>query len=186
MKRIYIYLLCSITSLLILFVGFLFYTRNILHYNIDNDLYSIRDAISKHTEYEDVIIQRTLELKNRRYVFFTVNKSDYAALAYLVKGINGKYKIKSVGLSQKPICKWFSDRIDNKTYLIIYGIDPNKIISRLTIFTGYNELKANINNQKFFLTSIEIPIDEKGTIYTDKFKFYDKSGEDITNIVLRK
>ena len=178
MKKVFSALLCV---LVISIGGVVLYSRA---YTITNDKKQLVDSIKQFSDDSTMIssnisIKQELNLDNKKYVLFL--KNFYLGEAELTKGLNNKYKIKTIGYDsgffREEICK-----TNKGKYLILKGENFDGKIAYAKVLLDNKEYKISIPHQEYFVVYCSVPIEtERVFLDTNDIKFYDINNVDITS-----
>lgn len=158
-------------------------------YQIENSTKSIqsniKDNINRNkddgiTVLHDPEILEVINLPNTTtFIILFRLDNNYYGYAQLVKGINNKFKLATMGYGTKLIN--FSDIDTNKNnYIILYGENSDKKINHilLELRKGDYSFTADISDEEIFFNYYEIPIDIEKPISVD-LTYYDKGNKII-------
>lgn len=157
-------------------------------YQIENDNISIQLNISERLNsdnnkvaYNPKSIEITNLPKTNSYIaLFQVNNNDFG-YAELVKGKNGKFKIRNfqveLGLSLIDYQEVDTGKIN---YVILYGKNQYKMIDHILIESQYEDYSftADVANDEIFLRYDEVPSNIKYPYAVDR-TYYDKDNNVI-------
>lgn len=177
MKQI---LLTLLGMLLVVCLVFISYSEK---YTITEDKKELEDHILRFINrptvvYDNIKIEQELDLDNKKYVFFVINKS--LGDAELTKGFNNKFKIESVGYNFSSL-KVDINKTNSGKYLILRGKKYDNRIAYAKILFENNEYKIDIPQQEYFMAYCSVPSETQSVIVEfNKIKFYDVNDVDIT------
>ncbi len=166
--------------LLVVCLGYISYSEK---YTITEDTKELEENILNFINrpavvYDNIKIEQELDLDNKKYVFFVINKS--LGDAELTKGPNNKFKIESVGYNFSFL-KVDINKTNKGKYLILRGKKYDNRIAYAKILFENNEYKIDIPQQEYFMVYCSVPSETQSIIVEfDKIKFYDVNDVDIT------
>lgn len=150
-------------------------------YSVVDNTIKLEENICIKTNFS-VNIKNEKELNNNKYVIFIGNNSIGDAI--FSKGINGKYKIGSVGYGNKLI-SYRIIKANKAKYFVVGGKNTNMKIKYILLLLDNEKYKIQVPREEYFIVYCRIPLKTR-ILNPDisNIKIYNESNADITNEVL--
>ena len=168
---------------IIVILSFIIYF-NVSPYKIESNDESIKKGIYEFSQsVNNIEILETKDIDNRKFVLYEFKGTLGDAI--LIRGINGKYKVKYVGHGDNsPIL----DRIEETNkgkYALIKGKNEDLNISYINFTVESSEYSINVPQAKNFI--IYTPVSKKIKFPgLGDLRLYDKNNKDITLKIFNK
>jgi len=175
--------IATVTMLLaILISGILYCSTFPIKADMSNLIEYVERALNSKTDYSapnnDIKLYETINIGNKKIVLVEIN--EQLGKIHLIKGINGKYRVDSVGYGTSN----FQEKIieeNQKKYFLIGGRNAVFGIRKITVYLEGQEYSMGIPEQEQFFVFTEVNPDiEMAHADLNEVKFYNRNGEDIT------
>jgi len=122
-------------------------------------------------------VRRTLNLQNEKIVLFEY-KNDIGS-AFLVKGINGKYKVESAGYGSSGY-RTYIHKVKRQKYLLIFYKDLDLKVNQIKAILENKEYDFNGTNEIFNILYVPVNTSIGDGSRNYEIIFLDKDNKNIT------
>lgn len=135
--------------------------------------------------YEPLYLYDTIDMGDRRVVLMEIGPELDLGEVHLIRGLNGKYRIDSAGWGTGN----FRERVlevDGASCWFIGGRNTDCRIGKITVEFDGETYTVDVPEQERFLVSVELKCPTKREFANgETLRFYDRTGADITESILR-